>query len=78
MGQEFCFIEYMKENGEPPYLVAENLARKDQNNFAIFDCGGTETPVKNYYCFPFGEFEVIMKQIYKNKILPDHVKWVEI
>src|SRR5574338_113620 len=49
------FIEFMKEDGTPPYLVAlrDSVAIEDNSQFVNFDSGGTLTPISKNRCIPF-------------------------
>lgn len=46
------FVQYSRNDGEPPYLVAVS-PRIAPGDYTAFLCGSTPTEIPNRYCMPF-------------------------
>jgi hypothetical protein len=79
IGTPYGFVEYMNENGSPPYLIATNAPNFEvEESFVEFDSGGTLTPIPIQNCLPFDRVEEIVLYFLRNKKLPDYITWKEV
>ena len=79
VGTPFGFIEYMDEDRSPPYLVAtDDPKNEEQDPFVEFVSGGTPTPIPIKNCLPFERVVEIVVYFLRNKKLPDYVSWIEV
>ena len=79
VGTPFGFVEYMDEDRSPPYLVAtDDPKNEEQDPFVEFDSGGTPTPIPIKNWLPFERVVEIVVYFLQNKKLPDYVSWIEV
>jgi hypothetical protein len=79
VGTPYGFVEYMDENGSPPYLsVADKPNFEVEYPFIEFDSGGTLTPIPLQNCLPFDRVVEIVVYFLRNKKLPDYTNWKEV
>jgi hypothetical protein len=79
IGHPYGFVEYMAENGNPPYLLAiNNTYDKTEVPFVEFDSGGTVTSIPKNNCLSFETVMDIVAYFLKNKELPKYVQWVQV
>ncbi len=79
IGTPYGFVEYMDEDGSPPYLVATDTSKTDVKDYYVeFDSGGTPTPILMKNCLPFEQVVEIVIYSLRNKKLPDSISWIEI
>jgi hypothetical protein len=78
VGKPYGFIEFIKENGETPYLITcnKNLNAED-GSYIEFDSGGTPTPIPLRNCLPISTIIEIVIFFFVNKTLPKNVIWGE-
>jgi Immunity protein Imm1 len=74
VGNPCGFVEYMKPNAAPPYLIAVNNSTKN-GGFIEFDSGGTLTPVSTRHCINFDQVVDIAAFFLKNGKLSAAVYW---
>ncbi len=79
VGTPYGFVEYMNENGSPPYLSATTTPNFEaEDSFVEFNSGGTLTPIPIQNCLPFDRIEEIVLYFLRNKKLPDYITWKEV
>ncbi len=79
IGIPYGFVEYMNNDGTPPYLLATiDMEEKGNGEVIEFDSGGTPTPILQEYCLPFDLVVDIAVFIFKNKNLPETINWLEV
>ena len=80
VGLPYGCVQYSKD-WEPPYLMALNSATSletSSDDELEFDSGGTPTPIPLRQCLPFDQVVGIVIYCFKNKELPQYIKWEEI
>jgi len=77
IGTPYGFVQFVKKNNLPPYLVAIDESIEDVS-FVEFDAGGTLTPVPRRNCLEFNTVIEIAEYFYKNKKLPEYINWEEV
>jgi len=79
IGTPYGFVEYMDDNGSPPYLVAAvDMKNQEKDAFVEFDSGGTPTPIALENCLPFERVVDIAEYFLMNKKLPEDTNWIEV
>jgi hypothetical protein len=79
IGTPYGFVEYMDNDGSPPYLVAKvDMENQGKDTLVEFDSGGTPTPIPMENCLPFDRVVDIVEYFLRNKILPEDANWIEV
>jgi hypothetical protein len=78
-GTPYGFVEYMAEDGSPPYLCATDQPFDEvKDSFVEFDSGGTMTPIPIKNCLVFDQVIELVTYFLRNKRLPNFMTWTEI
>jgi hypothetical protein len=79
IGTPYGFVEYMDDDGSPPYFVATtDIENQGEDAFIEFDSGGTPTPILLRNCLPFERVVDIAEHFIRNKKLPENANWMEV
>lgn len=80
VGKTYGFVEFIKPDAIPPYLIATNIDKRTLTSKEIltFNSGGTDTPIPQNLCISMDFVGKIALEFYKHKNLPTFVDWVEV
>lgn len=79
VGKPYSFVEFMGEDGEPPYLIGtSDTHNPPEQAYIEFDSGGTVTPIPGTKCLPYETMVKVASYFIENKELPAYIKWEKI
>ena len=78
LGYGLGCVQHSRDSGDPPYMMAVNVAENRSDEYLEFVMGGTATPVSVRYCLPAPVVRDIAAYFLKTGNRSPAVPWEEI
>lgn len=78
LGSQRSCVQYSALNGDPPYLMAMGVNRKDDQGELSFLIGDTATPVPSRYALLEAELRAVIESFVETETASPKLDWEEI
>jgi hypothetical protein len=78
LAEEFCIVEYSRNDGSPPYLIATLEENSEDAGCLEYLAGNTPTPIPRCFGLPIAVLEQVVSEFFENGGRSGTVTWEEI